>query len=341
LVLNDRLELILVIPDYPPIHRSVPVTQAELEQGIKDFRIALTSPIQRSRLKLAYQSGKKLYDWLIKPIENDLALINADTIIYAPDGQLRYIPLAALYDGDRWLVERFRINNITAASLTNFDPQTLGKIQMFAAAFTAGSYEFEVGQRQLNLSGLEFAGEEVENIVSLIPNTTTLFNRAFNQETTLPSQLNQYNIVHFATHAAFIDGQPEESFILLGDGSRITLRDLDTWSLPNVQLMVLSACQTAVGDLLGNGQEILGFGYQMQKAGVKAAIASLWSVDDRATQILMTEFYRQFSTGTITKAEALRQAQLSLITDSNPENNDPRLKHPYYWSPFILIGNGF
>jgi len=79
----------------------------------------------------------------------------------------------------------------------------------------------------------------------------------------------------------------------------------------------------------------------MQKAGVKAAIASLWSVDDRATQILMTEFYRQFSTGTITKAEALRQAQLSLITDSNPENNDPRLKHPYYWSPFILIGNGF
>lgn len=341
LVLSDRLELVLVMPDYPPIYRSVAITQAELEQGIEDFRMALTNPIKRSRIKLAYQSGQKLYDWLIKPIENDLALLKVDTIIYAPDGKLRYIPLAALYDGDRWLVERYRINNITAASLTHFEPQPLGNIKMFAAAFTEGSYEFEVGQQKLNLSGLEFAGEEVENIVNLIPNTTTLFNQTFNRETTLPSQLNEYDIVHFATHAAFMDGQPEESFILLGDGSRITLRDLETWSLPHVQLMVLSACQTAVGNFLGNGQEILGFGYQMQKAGVKAAIASLWSVDDRGTKRLMTEFYHQYSQGNITKAEALRQAQLSLITGNNQESNHQRLQHPYYWASFILIGNGF
>ncbi|MBD2546653.1 MULTISPECIES: CHAT domain-containing protein [Planktothricoides] len=345
LVLSDRLELVLVIPDYPPIHRSVPVTQTELEQGIKNFLVSLTSPLQRRRINLANQSGKQLYDWLIKPIENDLALLKVDTIIYAPDGQLRYIPLAALYDGDRWLIERFRVNNITAASLTNFDPQVMGKIKMFAAAFTQGSYQFNLGGSQLNLSGLEFAGEEVANIAKIIPNTRSLFNHNFNLKATLPQELNQYNIVHLATHAAFIDGQPEESFILLGDGSRITLRDLETWSLPNVQLMVLSACQTAVGEFLGNGQEILGFGYQMQKAGVKAAIASLWSVDDRATQELMTEFYHQFSTGTVTKAEALRQAQLSLITNSNSEDNNPQhnpqFKHPYYWSSFILIGNGF
>ncbi len=341
LVLSDRLELVLVIPDYPPIHRSVPVTQVELEQGVKNFLVALTSPIQRRRINVAHQSGKQLYEWLIKPIENDLALLKADTIIYAPDGQLRYIPLAALYDGDRWLIERFRINNITAASLTNFQPQTISQMQIFAAAFTQGSYQFQVGRQELNLSGLEFAGQEVANILSLIPNTTTLFNQNFNLKTTLPNQLNQYNIVHFATHAAFIDGQPEESFILLGDGSRITLRDLETWSLPNVQLMVLSACQTAMGEFLGNGQEILGFGYQVQKAGVKAAIASLWSVDDRATQQLMTEFYHQLSTENVTKAEALRQAQLSLINNSNSGNNQAQIKHPYYWSPFILIGNGF
>jgi CHAT domain-containing protein len=125
---------------------------------------------------------------------------------------------------------------------------------IFAGAFTQGSYQFNLGGNQLNLSGLEFAGQEVENILSLIPNTTTLFNHNFNPKTTLPNQLDRYNIVHFATHAAFIDGQPEESFILLGDGSRITLRDLETWSLPNVQLMVLSACQTAVGEFLGNDQ---------------------------------------------------------------------------------------
>lgn len=345
LVLSDRLELVLVIPDYPPIHRSVLVTQTELEQGIKNFLISLTSPLQRRRINLVQQSGKQLYDWLIKPIENDLALLQIDTIIYAPDGQLRYIPLAALYDGDRWLIERFRINNITAASLTNFEPQFMGKIKIFAAAFTQGSYQFNLGGNQLNLSGLEFAGEEVENIAKIIPNTTSLFNQNFNLKTIQPHELNQYNIVHWATHAAFIDGQPEESFILLGDGSRITLRDLETWSVPNVQLIILSACQTAVGEFLGNGQEILGFGYQMQKAGVKAAIASLWSVDDRATQKLMTEFYHHFSTGTITKAEALRQAQLSLIANRNSEvphpQHNPQLIHPYYWSAFILIGNGF
>jgi CHAT domain-containing protein/Flp pilus assembly protein TadD len=218
LVLSDRLELVLVMPDYPPIYRSVPVTQAELEQEIEDFRIALTNPIERSRIKLpkmAYQSGKQLYDWLIKPIEKDLALMKIDTIIYAPDGQLRYIPLAALYDGDRWLVERYRINNITAASLTHFEPQTLSNIKMFAAAFTEGSYEFEVGEQELNLSGLEFAGEEVENIVNIIPNTTTLFNQTFNRETTGPSQLNEYDIVHFATHAAFINGQPGRVFYFI------------------------------------------------------------------------------------------------------------------------------
>jgi CHAT domain-containing protein len=144
----------------------------------------------------------------------------------------------------------------------------------------------------------------------------------------------------------FVPGLPEESFILFGNGDRINLRDMATWSLPNVDLVVLSACKTAVGGELGNGEEILGFGYQIQRTGARAAIASLWSVDDGGTQVLMNAFYAALERG-MTKAEALRQAQIALITGDFtgldidvPAQLQPSLDRPYYWAPFILIGNG-
>jgi len=125
--------------------------------------------------------------------------------------------------------------------------------------------------------------------------------------------------------------------------------------LQNVNLVVLSACETGVGGL-GNGEEILGLGYQIQKAGAKAVIASLWTVNDQSTEILMTAFYNALEQGK-TKAEALQAAQTALITNdfsavggsrgtiavvSNRTGLpvSPSLNHPYYWAPFILIGNG-
>jgi CHAT domain-containing protein len=108
--------------------------------------------------------------------------------------------------------------------------------------------------------------------------------------------------------------------------------------------VVLSACKTAVGSELGNGEEILGFGYQIQRTGARAAIASLWSVDDGGTQVLMNAFYAALEQN-MTKAEALRQAQIALITNDftalgidSPTQSS--LNRPYYWAPFILIGNG-
>ncbi len=337
LVLPDRLELVLVTATAPPIHHSVPVSQQQLETAIYNFRESLTAPSRRFTPKAAKIAGEQLYQWLIKPIENDLKAAGVKTIIYAPDGQLRYIPLTALYDGKQWLIERYSINNITAASLTNFQHRSLDKIQIFAGAFTTGSYEFQVGEFDLVLSGLPGAGQEVANLANLFPNTTTLVDESFNPQATLP-RLNENNIVHLATHAGFLTGYPEDSFILLGDGSRLTLRDLDKLSLPNVELVVLSACQTGMGGVLGNGQEILGFGYQIQQTGAKASIASLWSVSDAGTQALMTVFYEALSSGKFTKAEALRQAQLAILAGKNV---DSALTHPYYWSAFIMIGNGF
>ncbi|HEY9832257.1 MAG TPA: CHAT domain-containing protein [Stenomitos sp.] len=352
LVLEDRLELVLVTSYTPPIRRTVAVKRKDLNRAILEFREALKNPSVDAK-----NSAQKLYNWLIKPIANDLAQVKPKTIIYAPDGQLRYIPLAALYDGNQWLVQRFGINNITALSLTEFNTKPQNKLHILAGAFTQGNYSIQVGSQQFNFQGLKYAGVEVENLAKIVPGTTKVLDQQFNRDTVL--QMNDYSVVHLATHAAFVEGQPEQSFILFGDGKYVTLRDVGSWRLPNVDLVVLSACETGLGDKLGDGKEVLGFGYQMQRTGARAAIASLWQVDDGGTQAMMDAFYAALENGSTSKTEALRQAQIALITgdykglgqqrglevqqrsrSSLPPTVNSRLSHPYYWAPFILIGNG-
>ena len=197
----------------------------------------------------------------------------------------------------------------------------------------------------------------METLAETVPDTTQLLDSAFNPQDTKP-KMGNHNVLHFATHGAIVVGTPEESFILFGDGTPVSITDVRNWNLNNVDLVVLSACETGLGGNLGTGAEILGLGYQMQRAGAKAAIASLWTVDDGGTQTLMNAFYAAWQ-GKKTKAEALRQAQISLITgdyqalgeqrgslivefigNTVPPQVRKNLDHPYYWAPFILIGNG-
>ncbi|NJN32273.1 MAG: CHAT domain-containing protein, partial [Synechococcales cyanobacterium RM1_1_8] len=294
--------------------------------------------------------------WLIKPIENDLAQAKGDstgsqTLLYAPDGALRYIPLAALHDGDQWLAERLQINNITAASIDDLNnAPASGDINILAAAFSEGQHQVDVGDRTLSFPGLAFAGREVENLAKLNPKTETRFNDNFNAD--IVYEMNDYNIVHLATHATFASGTPEDSFILFGDGSRANLNALKRWNIPKVDLIVLSACETAVGDELGSGEEILGFGYLMQQAGADAAIASLWQVSDGGTQSLMDAFYAALRQGPHQKPRPLQLAQQALIRNDysvvgldragievvggNSRQalvSSGQLNHPYYWAP--------
>lgn len=338
LVLENRLELIVASAYAPPIRHTVQVSKQELQDTIMALRQGLTT----ERRDTYMEPARQLYNWLIAPIEGDLQAAAVTTIIYAPDDQLRYVPLAALHDGDRWLIERFRVNNITAASLTDFTRHPSGELTILAGAFTDGQYEIQAGTRDYSFAGLPFAAAEVESIAQEIPGTMTLFDGDFSKGGTVPL-MDSYRIVHFATHAAFVPGDPKDSFILFGNGDRLTMAEVqESWFLSNVELIVLSACQTAVGGELGNGEEILGFGYLMQDAGAQAAIASLWSVSDGGTQALMTHFYQQLQGGNMSKAEALRQAQLAMIRGELTVGGQAiaNAAHPYYWSPFILIGNG-
>ncbi|MBE9080390.1 CHAT domain-containing protein [Romeria aff. gracilis LEGE 07310] len=350
LILDDRIELVITTATSEPLRRTVEgVGRAELNAAITEFRQALQNPTSD-----ATALAQQLYTWLMEPLEADLAAAGVDTIIYSPDGALRYIPLAALHDGNQWLAERFRVNNITARSLTELDtlPQTDPKV--LAGAFVTGEYAV-LGTRY---SGLPFAGQEVEQLSDTLSAITAFFDTDFNLEA-VTNEIASFNVLHFATHAAFVPGDPSESFILFGNGETQNLRDIANWQLANVDLVVLSACETGLGGFDNNGEQILGLSYQFQSRGAKAVVSSLWQVDDGGTQALMNAFYTALSNGHA-KSEALRLAQQALIANDltivgaprgaglqvlDTETGEPRiqagsLSHPYYWAPFILIGNG-
>jgi CHAT domain-containing protein/tetratricopeptide (TPR) repeat protein len=350
LILEDRIELIITTPDSPPLRRTVNIPRTRLNDEILAFRTALTSGDPAITTP-----AQQLYDWLIRPLEADLQAAGVETIIYAPDGQLRYIPLAALHDGEGWLVQRYQVNNITARSLQDFTHTDSAAPRILAAAYADPTliHRPTVNGTKYIFEGLPGAGQEV----AALPNATTTFlDGAFSLAAVRP-RMADHTILHFATHAAFVPGVPEDSFILFGNGDTPTLRDVETWTLNGVDLVVLSACETGVGGL-GNGEEILGLGYQFQLSGARAVMSSLWKVSDQGTQVLMSAFYDALGQG-MTKAEALQAAQKALITgdfsavgglrgEFDLVSNQTRqilpaegsISHPYYWAPFILIGNG-
>ena len=355
LVTGNQLELVLFTRNTPPIHRRVEVSQDKLEQTVAQFRLQM-----QNRSGDIRQTAQQLHTWLIEPIKADLQRANIQTLIYAPDGQMRYVPLAALYDGKQWLVEQYQINYLTALSLTTLDAQSFQNPTVLAGAFTDQARQVKVGDRNFSFGPIPAAIEEVKALSQTFANTKTLTGQDFTRRTLTTAQLNRHNIIHLATHGQLVSGNPEESFILLNNGEHISLREIKDWQLPDVGLVVLSACQTALGDKLGSGIEIIGFGYQLQQAQARASIATLWSVNDVTTSDLMDEFYQRLKQGSPNPVDALRQAQITLITgDRTSNNNDPRSSvdfnpgnsgpsgrinrdptHPYYWAPFILIGNG-
>ena len=359
LILEDRLELVLFTRNAPPVHYPVDVSRRELETAIQSFRTDLEDPASQT----IQASAQQLYNWLIRPLEADLKKANIETLIYAPDGQMRYVPLAALHDGEKWLVETYQINYITALSLTDIEPDSLNQPKVLAGAFSEASAEVSIGGKTHTFGPINFAQSEVEALAKLYPKTTQLLQDSeFNRSAIASARLNNHKIVHLATHGKLVPGNPEDSFILLNNGEYVTLREIQAWDLPNVALLVLSACQTALGDRLSSGIEIIGFGYQLQQAQVRASIATLWEISDIGTNTLMETFYAALQLEGISQVEALRRAQIALITNNFEGLNTElqkrgattirvrqaptapvrqQLSHPYYWAPFILIGNGF
>ncbi len=318
LIFPQRLDLVLVLKS--GIKKfTVPIDSESLSQEINKFRAAL-----QRRTSWDYPAeAKRFYNLIMKPLELELSIHGINTLVFMPDGALRTVPFAALHDGREFLIERYAV--VVTPSLALTDVRSIRRKE--AKVLSAGLTESVQGFAPLsNVKG------ELDGIQSIY-RSDRLENSTFvagNVRDGLRD--NPYSIVHIATHGNFAP-KASDTFLLAWDG-KIDMNQLDAiMKQPSVngaplELLSLSACETAAGD----DKAALGLAGVAVKAGSRSAVATLWSVSDQAASELVLEFYKQLQNPSISKAEALQAAQLKLL-------DSPNYRHPYYWSPFLLIGN--
>ena len=353
---------ILITPNFRKAF-SYPIGEKELRKKIFEFRRALL--MDDGKLFDPIDLAKELYDIIIGPMADELREHGAKTLMWSLNGNLRYIPIAALHDGEKYLVETYR--NIM------FTPSTLARLKDNPKKDWEG-FGLGVTEKHEKFHPLPYVREELDNIIRSddspagVMKGMICLDRAFTFDSLRNGiSAHRYPLVHIASHFQLNPCNETMSFLLLGDGNHLTLDKIKVQDafFGGVELLTLSACNTAVGSDRQDGREVECFGLLAENQGAKAILATLWSVEDSSTSLLMQEFYRQHAMD-MPKAEALRQAQIALITGKikpvippawimrkgeskredveNPEYRyDPApqkpFAHPYFWAPFILIGN--
>lgn len=337
----------------------IDVSQAELSATVQQFGELLKSG---QSLGLLQTTSQQLYDWLITPIETALQDNEIQHLIFVNDRVTRYIPMAALYDGSHYLIENYTVSSILSTRMAYPEAQ-------LGAVSTSQVLGLGVAKPLAGFNPLPAVEQELDSIIrtdnndskGIYPGQIHL-DEDFTLEQ-LKSNVYSHRVLHIATHAEFVPGNAGDSYIMLGDGERLTGLEIDNMGdrLENLHMVVLSACQTALGGEAGDGTEIAGMSAYFLEAGrAESVLASLWAVDDESTSLLMQRFYEFLATGELTKAEALQQAQLSLLYNQDVETRleavqrasvgvsareswppaaNTSIANPYHWAPFILIGN--
>ncbi|MCC5898802.1 MAG: CHAT domain-containing protein [Phormidium sp. BM_Day4_Bin.17] len=348
--LSDGLEMLVVTAAEEPVRVVVDgATRSQVMEAAFELRSNLTNPrLRRSDRYLAW--SQQLYDLLIRPLETALEEQEITNLTFISDTGLRTLPLGVLHDGQQFLIERYNLGLLPSVSLTDTRRGNLQQTQVLAM----GASIFPFNE---TLSPLPAVSTELQTISEQLWPGINFLNEDFTVEN-LRQQRQQtpYGIIHLATHGEFLDGDATNSYIQFWD-ERLSLLEMRRLNLnrPPVELLVLSACRTAVG----SAEAELGFAGLAVASGAKTALGSLWYVSDDGTLGLMTEFYRQLRNSP-TRSEALRQAQISLLNGEvrveegqliTPEFTlplppelaaqipDRDFSHPYFWSAFSLVGN--
>ncbi len=320
IILPNQFAVILALPNQPLRYHKTLLPQAEVDRILTQMRQSLRpTAFVEDWLPVVQQ----VYDLLLRPVETELAASGVKTLVFVPDGLLRSLPMAALHDGQQYLIEKYSV--VLTPGLQLLQPQPLERFRL--QGLLVG-----LSQAREGFSALPNVAVEINQIKAEIPARVLLdqafTNRSFqDQIDSTPS-----SIVHLATHGQF-SSNAENTFILTWDG-RINVKQLAQLlraregNLSPIELLVLSACQTATGDR----RAALGMAGVAVRSGARSTLASLWSVGDRSTASLMIEFYHELGQPGVTKAEALRHAQVALLHQDNYTS-------PYYWAPFVLLGN--
>ena len=372
LVGEDKYYVMLITPDTAQAYEH-PITAVELQRKVLAFREVLqdprSDPVPRAR---------ELYDILVGPqLAHDLQQAGAKTLMWSLDGVLRYLPIAALRDEQQqYLVETYRNVIVTLASLIRLTKPVAAHWQGLGLGVSKGqNVVLSDTNRRLTFNPLPGVRQELHSIIrdSAVDQAVAgagvfagrvLLDDNFTKDALQDALLEQYPLVHIASHFVFQPGNETNSFLLLGDpdeqNNKLTIAELKRVPFEGVALLTLSACETAMSGEKANGVEVESFGVLAQRQGAQAVLATLWPVADMSTPLLMREFYRlREAQPGITKAEAIRRAQLALLTEeikpisAGKATRDLLLPsaptkasfvpasfaHPFYWAPFILIGN--
>ena len=323
-VTDDKVGMLLTTPGVQ-LARSSTVKAAELNRQIAAFRRLLRDPKSDPQ-----RAAQALYQLLVAPVAKDLDDAGAKTVMLSLDGTLRYLPFGALHDGKQYLAQRWNLPIYTSVTKAKLRDPVTPQWQAAGLGVTRALGEF---------AALPAVKGEMASIVQagktgVLPGEVYL-DEAFNAVRLKDVAQRKFQLLHVASHFRFSPGTEVNSFLLLGDGQHLTLGDIRTqnYRFDNVDLLTLSACDTGLGGGRDEqGREIEGFGVIAQQQGAKAVLATLWPVADQSTATLMAEMYRRRQEQKLTKIEALRQAQLTLMAQ-------PKYAHPFYWAPFILMGN--
>ncbi|NEP53342.1 MAG: CHAT domain-containing protein, partial [Moorea sp. SIO3C2] len=342
--LDTQLELLVVTASGAVIRKEVQgATRSQVLSVAREFQKSIAN-LESANVYLPL--AQQLYRWLIGPIEQELKAQKINNLAFIMDVGLRSLPMAALHDGTGFLVERYSLGLMPTLSLTNMNYVDIRKFKVLAM----GASQFK------NRNPLPAVPVELSMVTEKLWSGKAFLNEGFTVANLRKARASQpFGILHLATHSEFLAGKPSNSYIQLWD-TKLQLNQLHKLGLnkPKVELLVLSACRTALGD----EQAELGFAGLAVLAGVKSALGSLWYVSDEGTLGLMTTFYEKLQQVPV-KAEAIRKAQLNLlrgtvrleggklVTDQGSfplppglaKLPDVELRHPYYWSAFTLIGN--
>jgi len=339
-IFPDRLEILVIPSSGNPIRKVVTEAhEVEILREAQDF----VSNIRDVSSTDYLDSAQTLYNWIIRPIDNDLQAANIKTLVFVMDGPLRVIPIAALHDGKDFLVQKYAIATVPSMGMVNLKLRDRRRNSILAMGLT---------DAMQGLSALPSVEVEVNTIATQVLQGDAFLNQSFTIENLKTQRKKQnYGIVHLATHAKFVSNTINGAFIQMWN-ERLYLDQLKSFNLGSepIEMLTLSACQTAVGKNLGLG------GVAAQN-GAKSVLASLWTVSDTGTTPLMLSFYHNYPTAK-SKAIALQQTQVALLTGTvriegqqiqgipnlsavtlKQLNQAIDLKHLYFWASFILVGN--
>ncbi|MEM9770990.1 MAG: CHAT domain-containing protein [Cyanobacteria bacterium P01_D01_bin.73] len=324
IVLDNSVASIVKRPGKDLQHFTTAISQETLQDTLRQLDRSFQNPALPTRERLAL--SRQVYDWLLAPVVPALEEADIDTLVMVLDGDLGNIPVAALYDGESYVVEKFNLARSPSLQLLPPVAETNQDLSVSAAGIGAEAPSFA----DEGLTELPFVGLELDAIGDRFPGKVLRDDKV--TQTALRSEIlrGRNNIIHIATHAQF-SSNAGRTFLLTWD-QRIGVDDLDRLLQPGdrrdaIELLVLSACETASGD----PRATLGLTGIAIQAGARSVLGTLWQVSDGSTAELMARFYDYLQDG-LTKAEAISQAQRDLL-------NDPEFRHPFYWAPYTLVGN--